>query len=241
MALVNGVLTVRDPPGARRGGCESGSCPAEPIKTADHTETVALSSQMNIENLGELKSVKIGQQESFVLFQVLAVGRYKEAPSRHGTVLVLYTHLGEITLDGTAVSFQESMAGTFSRAGLMVDQSSNRRLLGVNQVLGIKAFALSLWPVFDARSFLTGILNVKCAGMFNSINRAVADTPDLDVAPAVLPTLFSAKITTHDLCGLESAKDICTYVAKCVCVCHLFDCTCLNDCGCIHSTVELLT
>ena len=43
---------------------------------------------------------------------------------------------GAVTLDGTAVSFHESMAGTFSRAGLMVDQDSNRRLLGVTQILG---------------------------------------------------------------------------------------------------------
>ena len=136
MALINGVLTVRDPLGARRAGCENGTCPAEPIKTAQHTETIELSSQIHVENLDELKSVKIKQGDSFVLFQVLAVGRYKHFPSRHGTVLVLYTHLGEVSLDGTAVSFHESMAGTFSRAGLMVDQASNRRLLGVTQVLG---------------------------------------------------------------------------------------------------------
>ena len=136
MTLVDGVLAVREPSGTHREGCESGTCPAEPIKTAINIETLAFSSQMHIENLGELKSVKIEQGASFVLFQVLAVGRYKQVPSRHGTVLVLYTHLGEVTLDGTAISFQESMAGTFTRAGLMVDTSSNRRLLGVVEVLG---------------------------------------------------------------------------------------------------------
>ena len=136
MTLVDGVLAVRETSGTRREGCESGTCPAATIKTAQNIETLALSSQMHIENLGELKSVKIEQGASFVLFQVLAVGRYKQLPSRHGTVLVLYTHLGEVTLDGTAISFQESMAGTFSRAGLLVDESTNRRLLGVVEVLG---------------------------------------------------------------------------------------------------------
>ena len=86
MTLVDGVLT-------QRGGCESGSCSA--IQTAVKSEAMPLSSQMMVENLGELKSVKIEQGESFVIFQVLAVGRYKQLQSRHGTVLVLYTHLGE--------------------------------------------------------------------------------------------------------------------------------------------------
>ena len=111
------------------------------------------------------------------------------------------------------------MAGTFSRAGLMVDQSSKRRLLGVIEIIGTTVFVMSwvvaLLPAMYCISSHT--LNAPFAGMFNVINSAMANTPDLDAAPAVLPTLFSAKITTHELCGLESAKNFCKYE-----LCHYF-------------------
>ena len=44
----NGVLAVRETPGKRRMGCgvDNGTCPAEPIKTAQNTETQGLSSLM---------------------------------------------------------------------------------------------------------------------------------------------------------------------------------------------------
>ena len=49
---------------------------------------------------------------------------------------MLYTHLGEITVDGEAVFFEESLKGAFSRAGLSVDQASGRRLLGIVEIIG---------------------------------------------------------------------------------------------------------
>ena len=52
--------------------------------------------------------------------------------------------------------------------------------------------------------------------MFNTINRAFANTPDLDSAPAVLPTTFSAKLTSQELCGLENAKHFCKWVLSCL-------------------------
>jgi hypothetical protein len=182
MALVNGVLAVRETPESRRAGCEDGTCPAEPIKTAANNEEMGLSSLMAVENLGELKNMRISQGKSFILFTVLAVARYEEPTSRHGSILVLYTHLGEISLDGTAVTFQESIAHTFSRAGLVVDTSTNRRLLGV----------------------------VEVVGMFNMINRAVANSPELDGAgPAMLPKLFRANVTSLDLCDQEESERYC--------------------------------
>jgi hypothetical protein len=38
----------------------------------------------------------------------------------HGTVVVLYTHVGELTLDAEAIFFHETLEGAFSRAGLKV-------------------------------------------------------------------------------------------------------------------------
>jgi hypothetical protein len=51
-------------------------------------------------------------------------------------VVVIYTHLGEITLDGEAVSFHETLSGAFSRAGFAID-ANGRRLLGVVEMLGL--------------------------------------------------------------------------------------------------------
>ena len=59
-----------------------------------------------------------------------------EVKSRTGHVLVIYTHLGEITVDGETVFFHDSIQGAFSRAGLSVDPTSGRRLLGVVEILG---------------------------------------------------------------------------------------------------------
>jgi hypothetical protein len=58
-----------------------------------------------------------------------------EVYSRHGTVVVIYTPLGEITLDGDALSFHEALSGAFSRAGFIID-ANGRRLLGVVEMLG---------------------------------------------------------------------------------------------------------
>jgi len=41
---------------------------------------------------------------------VLAVARYQQKNSRYGSVVVLYTHVGELTLDGEAIVFEESIA-----------------------------------------------------------------------------------------------------------------------------------
>ena len=183
LTLENGVLVVRGNANRRRQGCgENETCPAEPIKTAANSEFMGLSSLMSVDNLGEMKNMKIGQGNSFILFNVLAVARYEDPTARHGSVLVLYTHLGVIILDGTAVMFEERLANTFSRAGLQVDPSTNRRLLGVVDVLG----------------------------MFNMINRAAKDNPELDGAgPAMLPTYFKANITTLDLCEYEGSDTYC--------------------------------
>jgi hypothetical protein len=51
--------------------------------------------------------------------------------------VVIYTHMGEITLDGSSLIFHEVLKSTFSRAGFSVDQASGRRLIGVVEILGL--------------------------------------------------------------------------------------------------------
>ena len=44
---------------------------------------------------------------------------FADAGSRHKTIVVLYTHIGEIQLDGEDIYFFERVAGAFSNAGLL--------------------------------------------------------------------------------------------------------------------------
>lgn len=64
------------------------------------------------------------------------MARYKTPTSRYGSVIVIYTHVGELTLDGEAINFHESLKGAFTRAGLQVDKNG-RRLLGISKVIGL--------------------------------------------------------------------------------------------------------
>jgi hypothetical protein len=80
----------------------------------------------------ELKTLKIVQGTNWITFMVLAVARYQQAASRHGSVVVIYTHVGELELDGEGIFFEESLQGAFQRAGLKVD-GNGRRLSGVTE------------------------------------------------------------------------------------------------------------
>ena len=94
--------------------------------------------------------------------------------------MVVYTHVGEITLDGEAVFFHETLAGAFSRAGFVVD-SSRRRLLGV----------------------------IDTIGMFNLISQATRDAlarnQTVDV-PAALPAQFAARVVISEECDDASGR-----------------------------------
>ena len=86
----------------------------------------------------------------------------------------MYTHVGEITLDGEAIFFHETLAGAFSRAGFLVD-STRRRLLGVIDVIG----------------------------MFNLISQAARDAlahNQTVVVPAPLPAQFAVRVVIYEAC-----------------------------------------
>jgi hypothetical protein len=57
---------------------------------------------------------------------------------------VIYVHLGNLTLDGDRLSFDENLQSIFTKAGFSVDATSNkRRLLGVVEILGFFNFITS--------------------------------------------------------------------------------------------------
>lgn len=180
MKVVNGQLQTRGDDTCGVNGNET--CPATALETTVSTPTMGLSSLIDIEDLMQLDSMKISQNDATLVFRVEAVARYPDPISRYGSVVVIYTPLGKITLDGTAIFFEETMANTFSRAGLTVDTSTNRRLLGAAEVLG----------------------------MFKKINKAAEAAGNLQELPSPLPMHFTAKIVQHQGCvGMVDGNNLC--------------------------------
>mmetsp|Transcript_79007 Transcript_79007/g.118801 ORF Transcript_79007/g.118801 Transcript_79007/m.118801 type:complete len:1012 (+) Transcript_79007:44-3079(+) len=132
----NGVLMNRPSPNA---DCGNDQC-TDPLKLAASLQTGQLHSMLPDTDFEELRHMKITSDSSWIHFKVLATARYPAlGSSTFGSVVVIYTHLGEITIDGEQLSFHESLDGAFSRAGFEVD-SSGRRLLSEVEVIGMFNF-----------------------------------------------------------------------------------------------------
>jgi len=168
-----------------KGADGTSSCPTNlAVQTAQAKSTQKLSSLVADENLQELQWMKIkGGEHAFVHFQVLAVARYREAKSMHGSVVVIYSHLGELNIDGEEVTFHESMKGVFERAGLAVTEDG-RRLLGVTDIIGMfNLFNQGISSVQD------GTTNVN----------EIADLADAPI-PDTIPIHFKATALNFDYC-----------------------------------------
>ena len=98
--------------------------------------------------------------------------------------MVIYTHLGEITLDGEAVSFHETLSGAFSRAGFRID-ANGRRLLGVVEMLGLFKLIRS-----------AANLNTSAGGGGTGPGQGQLSS-QLPIAP---PASYYAEVTETDLC-----------------------------------------
>lgn len=70
-----------------------------------------------------------------VVLMVQGVARVPLASSTYGSVVKVLTAAGTITIDGTALGFDDSTAPVFEQAGFIVD-SGRRRLLGEGQGRG---------------------------------------------------------------------------------------------------------
>jgi len=119
--------------------CQPGQQCVRPLAASQALSESSLSSVLSDEDLQELKSVKIVNGDSWIFFRIRSVARYREPNSRYNSVVVLYTHIGEIQLDGEDIFFHERAAGAFSQAGFRVVSGvgNNRRLLGLVEVIGV--------------------------------------------------------------------------------------------------------
>ncbi|GFR41921.1 hypothetical protein Agub_g2713 [Astrephomene gubernaculifera] len=149
MSVVGGVLVNRQAFEATTSPDNSTALPG--TGNTPHASTVLrtaafvgtpqkFSSQIPVKSLMELKYLYIqGAGQVEVAMTVLGVARVPQAGSAYGTVVHILTLAGTITLDGTAIDFNESLAPVFLQAGFAV--ASNRRsLLGAYDVLGFFNF-----------------------------------------------------------------------------------------------------
>ena len=95
----------------------------------------------------ELKMLKVKGSSGSINFNVQGYARYGtlKGKSRCGSVVVVYTGQGHVQFDGVAMTFSESVAGAFERAGFAVTSRRRGRraedpdghgLLGVREVMG---------------------------------------------------------------------------------------------------------
>jgi hypothetical protein len=90
------------------------------VSVAAATVAAPLSSLLSDEAFTEMKTLHLkgpNSDKDFVNMNVLATARYSNKASRCGTIVVVFTHLGQITLDGTDIYFEERIAHAFTAAG----------------------------------------------------------------------------------------------------------------------------
>jgi len=106
------------------------------IKSGEYLQPTPLDSRLPDSFWTEFKRFSVnGDSGAFLSMMVQAAARYPRAGSRHGTVIVIFTFIGDITLDGTDMTFKERVAGAFEDAGFELEPS-RRRLMGVTELVG---------------------------------------------------------------------------------------------------------
>jgi len=95
-----------------------------------------VSSNLSDEQLREMRRFDVRSKSgNYISMQVLSVARHSKADSKCGTVIVIYTFIGDMTIDGGQLSFNERVAGAFQNAGFAI-APSRRRLMGVISLIG---------------------------------------------------------------------------------------------------------
>mmetsp|Transcript_52296 Transcript_52296/g.106593 ORF Transcript_52296/g.106593 Transcript_52296/m.106593 type:complete len:396 (-) Transcript_52296:259-1446(-) len=128
ITVENGVLVARS---GGDGNCQTGKCAA--LQVGQALQRSALTSEVGDVSLEELRAVQLRQGEAMLHLTVTGISRVPEPTSRLGTVVIIYTLAGDITLDADDVFVLERREDTFSRAGFAWDSDSDsmqHRLVG---------------------------------------------------------------------------------------------------------------
>lgn len=108
----------------------------ELIQTHTSYSELEVSSCVSDEQLREMRRFDVKSPTgNYISMEVLSVARHRNLHSKFGSVIVVYTFIGDLTLDGSDMTFNERVAGAFAGAGFKLS-GSRRRLQGVVSLLG---------------------------------------------------------------------------------------------------------
>jgi hypothetical protein len=196
----DGQMKKRTDPAARR--LESGPEEQTTMSVAAALSEAPLSSLLSDEAFKEMKTLTLkgpNSEKDFVSMTVLATARYSNKASRCGTIVVIYTHLGEVTLDGTDIYFEERIAHSFTQAGFATTVLEKSNFGGRRK---LNAAAL-LQGLFNA---VANLKESRCEEMTSTIlnYRGLADGP--------LPNLptgdsWRVKMASYKECPSGSVAD----------------------------------
>jgi hypothetical protein len=138
-----------------------------PIRTDRSYDWGHISSNVPDANLYYLEQLAVSGPAGSLNLKVTGFARYKTADSIHGSVVVFYTGLGQVELDGEEMTFDESVAGAFTRAGFDVNNITEpierRRRSGAGRGEGLEVVRRRRWSMRDLSvntAFLTGAYSV---------------------------------------------------------------------------------
>ena len=118
----------------------------ETVKTSQVLNKSTMCSQLGDEVFRDMRYLEVTSPTgSTVSLNILGWARMPEDHSLHGTVVVIVTQVGTVTIDGSELAFEDSVAPFFSKAGFSVS-STGRRLQGLYKVA---AFLNSIESIED--------------------------------------------------------------------------------------------
>ncbi|MCP4742272.1 MAG: hypothetical protein GY871_08615, partial [Actinomycetales bacterium] len=108
----------------------------ETVKTSQVLNKSTMCSQLGDEIFRDMRYLEVTSPTgATVSLNILGWARMPEDHSLHGTVVVIVTQVGTVTIDGSELAFEDSVAPFFSKAGFSVS-STGRRLQGLYKVAG---------------------------------------------------------------------------------------------------------
>ena len=183
------------------------------IQTASYAMTSTLSSVLPDEAFTQMRQLHITAPTATSWVQLMVLGTARIGGSgQFGSVIMILTHAGTITLDGRNMEFQEGLSPIFEAAGFAV-APSRRRLLDVGTSL-VGFFNYLQTFDLDALERAAGNSQANSATTFSgfpstySMNAAIytpCDVREGASAPALLSSLLPSAAALLRMCASNAA------------------------------------
>lgn len=149
LKVVNGALAPRDEAAAKASLSSEDGAVVEDAQTAsatgnkltvvaeERTYTARLKSCMSNAHFASMKSFEVKSGLMSLRVDVLGYARVARKASLYGTVVILITPIGRITIDGEAMSFSNDVGDVFAEAGFNTAAEGSRRLLNFYELIAL--------------------------------------------------------------------------------------------------------